>query len=86
MNRLEGWAIIALSLYMLAVVALFIQMNLVVKATHEERLEHMCEPTKTKWAFLAPVMEKNDVFIQREASRKEMCESRRKSDDTTGDA
>ena len=48
--------------------------------SHEQELDRVCaKPQETKWGFLAPPMEKTDVWMAREKAKEAMCETRRES-------
>ncbi len=64
--------IIAASLLMLFLVVFVIKVMCTAKAAYEDRIEHACDKfEESKWGFLAPPMENNDVWIR----EKESCEA-----------
>jgi hypothetical protein len=81
------WAKIFIAIFMLFVLVFVIKTMLIARAAYEDRIERLCAPQQeSRWAHLAPPMEKNNVRNNTETSTEAMCESRRKSDDSTDSA
>jgi hypothetical protein len=73
-----------MSLFLLAIVVFTVKVFATASSAYEDKIERLCAPKQeSKWAYLAPPMEKNNVWTDAEASRKEMCKSRREGDSTT---
>ena len=65
-------AIIVTSLLMLLLVVFIIKVMDTAKSAYEDRIERACDKfEESKWGYLAPPMEKNDVWIR----EKESCEA-----------
>ena len=44
---------------------------------HEEKLDRICaQLEQQQWGYLAPPMERNDVWMAREKAKREMCSAR----------
>ena len=64
------WVKVFLALYLIAIVALIGWMMIELPKAKEAELDRKCEQVmrENKWGFLAPPMEKNDVWITRKAA------------------
>ena len=74
--------VVIVSLFMLALLGFVPLVWNKAQHSHEQKLDRICDQQESKWGFLAPPMERNDVWMAREQAERKMCAARREDGDT----